>query len=215
MTDQSADANSHTVGRTRWISPHAATRPNSKLTKAETISQPPIINRLPIKFISNESDRFQIRYRIAVNQYSLNEHEYNYWRDLEKIEENTGNLYDAIPSAIEGNMFCADHPDELVLGYFSVSAKKSEFIYIDEYFKGQLWPYQDCLKDTLKRGEDTISFHPFLYDIFIQRGYWFVEDRWDDGGFVIATRDRGCVDCTSRGTKDKPDFWEDRKYIFK
>ncbi len=167
------------------------------------------INRLPVKFISNESERFLIKYRIAVNQYSLNEHEYNYWSDLEKIAENTGNLYDVIPSAIEGNMFCSDHPGEQVVGYFSASAKRSKVIYIDEFFEGQLWPYKDCLKDTLHRGGDPLPFYPELYDIYTQRGYYLVEDRWNGGGFVIVTKDRGCIDCTVQGSVNRPDFWED------
>ncbi len=107
------------------------------------------IEALKVKFISNQTDRLIERYRIEVNQYSLDENEYNYWSDLEKITQQSGNIYDVTPSSVSGNMYCSGDPDRQVLGYFSVSAMKTRTIYIDDYFKGLIDPYQYCLKDSL------------------------------------------------------------------
>jgi hypothetical protein len=83
------------------------------------------ITRLPLHFISNETDRLSVRYSILVNQYSINEDEYTYWEKLQNISEEVGSLYDITPSTIPGNIFCVEDPGEYVLGYFSVSAKTS------------------------------------------------------------------------------------------
>jgi hypothetical protein len=170
------------------------------------------IDHLPVKFISNQSDRLNWRYRIAVNQYSVNEDEYNYWSDLEKISDNTGSLYDIIPSSINGNLFVPGDPDKQVLGYFSVSSKRSKVIYIDEFFKGVFSTYQYCLRDTIK--ETNLVHFLFPYEIYREQGYWFVMDDWmnpvKSKQMVIVTKDRGCVDCTVRGTTEKPDYWEER-----
>ena len=68
------------------------------------------ISRFPVKFISNETDRLNVRYTILVNQYSLNEDEYIYWEKLQNISEEVGGLYDITPSSIPGNIFCIEDP---------------------------------------------------------------------------------------------------------
>jgi hypothetical protein len=164
------------------------------------------IDHQRIKFISNESDRLSERYRIQVNQYSVNEEEYNYWSDLEKITEQSGNFYDIMPSSVSGNIYCPGNPDRQVLGYFSVSSVKSKVLYIDELFKGLVDPYRDCTKDTLRN--DGSPFPPegfFDYDGIL---YWLVElNTTSNPSYLITTLDKGCVDCTTRGTTVKPDFW--------
>jgi hypothetical protein len=167
------------------------------------------IEALKVKFISNQSDRLSDRYRIQVNQYSLDENEFNYWSDLEKITQQSGNFYDIIPASVNGNMYCSGDPDMQVLGYFSVSAKSTKVIYIDEYFKRLVDPYVDCLKDSALR--DTLNpFPPPGLLEYAGTNYWIVEiDPGNPPNYIIHTNDKGCVDCTVRGTKIKPDFWKE------
>jgi hypothetical protein len=168
------------------------------------------IDRMKIRFISNETDRLSSRYRIEVNQYSVTEDEYNYWSDLEKLTEQSGSIYDIIPSSISGNIYCPEDPGRKVLGYFSASAVKSETIYIDEGFKGLVNPYKDCLIDSLFRIE-YIEFPPPQVLEFDGIYWWIVEiDPNTPPLYLIQTGDKGCVDCTARGSKVKPDYWVDR-----
>lgn len=167
------------------------------------------IERLKVKFISNESDRLSERYRIQVNQYSLSEEEYNYWSDLEKITERSGSFYDKIPSAISGNIHCIGNANCQILGYFSVSAKKSKVLYIDEFFRGLADPYRHCVKDTL-RNDGGSPFPPAGIFDFDGIYYWIIEyNTTSHPQYLITTEDRGCVDCTVRGTTEQPDFWTD------
>ena len=174
------------------------------------------IDRLPVKFINTVSDRLRVRYRIAVDQYSINEDEYNYWSKLKKIADASGGLYDFIPASLQGNMFCTSSPELPVLGYFSVSALRSKYIYIDEFFRGQYYPYGNCIKDTIYK--DLLDTSPFPVEAALEGGAWMVEDRWDSSwlhagfteNFVIFTKDRYCVDCTLLGTTLRPDYWEDK-----
>jgi hypothetical protein len=167
------------------------------------------VEALKVKFISNQSDRLSARYRIEVNQYSLNENEFNYWNDLEKITQQSGNFYDITPSSVSGNMYCSGDPDRQVLGYFSVSAKKSKTIYIDAYFKGLINPYSECLLDSVLRAPDTPFPPPGLLE-YAGFNYWIVEiDTSIPPDYIIMTYNLGCLDCTVRGTKVKPDFWKE------
>lgn len=84
------------------------------------LSQKTGIDRHPVIYISNLTDRLKTKYSILVNQYSLNEDEYNYWKKLKNITVSVGGLHDIIPSLIPSNIVCIENPGEKVLGYFSV-----------------------------------------------------------------------------------------------
>jgi len=179
------------------------------------------INRYPLIFISNQTDRLNIEYSVLVNQYSMNEDEYLYWEKLQNISEQVGGLYDLIPSSVPSNISCIDDPNEKVLGYFSVSARSSKRIFIKDRFSGLIDLYTNCIGDTIFNGD-------FIPDLNISS--WIIEEgsihptAWiiGPGGllqqiflspipYVIITYDHVCADCTVRGTKIEPDFWKDNK----
>jgi hypothetical protein len=159
------------------------------------------INRHPILYVSNETDRLSIRYSIFVNQYSLSNNEFSYWDGISKITEDIGGLYDIIPSTINGNLFCIEDPDEQVLGYFSVSARTSKRIYIDEFFSGlENIYYPECLCIDLSKDPAPSSGQNEWWWIIEYYGLWVTFYEW-------------CADCTARGgTTTRPDWWEDFDY---
>jgi hypothetical protein len=160
------------------------------------------ISRFPLKFISNETDRLSVRYSILVNQYSLNEDEYIYWEKLQSISEEVGSLYDITPSSIPGNIFCIEDPAEQVLGYFSVSAKTSKRIYIDDNFRGLVNYYTTCPYDTIY-GTGTIPN--------LNSTVWVIEENRNAmPPYRILTEMKYCADCTTRGTTTMPAFWEEK-----
>ena len=196
---------SETVNKICW-----ATKKSEEInTKAVTGLSENRINGQKIKFIPPESNRLIVRYRILVNQYSLDEKEYTYWNNLEKLTQQSGNIYDLTPSAVSGNMFCANNPDQPVLGYFSVSSKSSKSIYIDDYFKGLDDPYRNCLRDSILP-VIGLSFPP---PGFIENegfNYWIVDMSIKSPPlYIIVTDNKGCIDCTLYGSTTKPDFWRE------
>src|SRR5664279_3888002 len=107
------------------------------------------ITRLPINYITNVTDRLRTKYSILVNQYSINEDEYNYWEKIQNVSVQVGGLYDVIPASIPSNIQCIENPEEKVLGYFSVSAKSSKRIFIQDNFEGIIDNYKNCVTDTI------------------------------------------------------------------
>ncbi len=157
------------------------------------------INRYPINFISNQTDRLNVRYSILVNQYSLNEDEFSYWEKLQNITQQVGSLYDITPASVPGNIFCIEDPAEKVLGYFSVSAKASKRIFIDEFFAGLVNLYTECPSDTIY-GPAPIPG--------LNVSAWIIEDQpYAMPPYKVITKTRGCADCSVRGSTIKPDFW--------
>jgi hypothetical protein len=164
-----------------------------------------IVSRYPLIFISNETDRLEDKYSILVNQYSINEVEYEYWDKMQRISEQTGNLYDIIPSSIQGNIYCVDDPTKIVLGYFSVSAKTSKRIFIEDLFSGLVNLYRDCPMATIPGGQPIPNLGTYVWVI--------IDGSMEMPPYKVITDKKGCADCTVRGTKVKPAYWDDDKLL--
>jgi hypothetical protein len=159
------------------------------------------VSKYPILFISNKTDRLKERYSILVNQYSLNESEYDFWEKVQNISENVGSLYDITPTAISGNIRCTTNPGETVYGYFSVSAVTQKRLFIQDRFHRLPNFYSYCATDTL-RGK--------LPETGLNTEFWVIEDYEDEiPPFWIISTFRECADCTTRGTRVVPSFWND------
>ena len=178
--------------------------------KSTSILSEDRLNRYPILFISNLTDRLSLRYSVLINQYSISEEEFTYWEMLQSISQDVGGLYEIIPFSIPSNIFCVEDPGEQVLGYFSVSARTSKRIYIDERFEGLVNPYFMCQIDTsmYKYKEKIHGLNETQWIIYEFHGIGPL-GRWED--IIITTFHRWCVDCSVRGTTTRPEFWEDFK----
>jgi hypothetical protein len=161
------------------------------------------ITGFPITYISNITDRLKIKYSISVNQYSLSEEEYEYWKKLKNLTVSVGGLHDVIPSSIPSNIKCVERPDEKVLGYFSVSACSSKRVFIKDEFAGIVDQYPDCIADTIYGEDDS----PYL-----NVSAWTLIDHPRGVGprERVLTYRKECADCTTRGTNIKPDYWIDK-----
>lgn len=162
------------------------------------------INRYPINFISNVTDRLKTSYSILVNQYSMNENEYNYWEKIQSILVQVGGLYDIIPASIPSNIRCIENPQEKVLGYFSVSAKSSKRIFINDNFAGIIDRYANCITDTVYT-DNFPELNITEWILFAHRC------SIPCASFYEITTRRECADCTGRGTNIEPGFWKENK----
>jgi hypothetical protein len=95
------------------------------------------------------------------------------------MSQDVGGLYDITPSAIPGNMFCVEDPGEQMLGYFSVSAKTSKRIYIDEIIRGLVNPYKECPADTFAINEPIPGLNVYRWIIYESRSQGYVVTTYD------------------------------------
>lgn len=162
------------------------------------------ITRLPINYITNVTDRLRTKYSILVNQYSINEDEYNYWEKIQNVSVQVGGLYDVIPASIPSNIQCIENPEEKVLGYFSVSAKSSKRIFIQDNFEGIIDNYKNCVTDTILTDKPA-GLNQTVWILMYNLCAFPCSPT-----FEITTH-KECTDCTLRGTTTKPLFWSDDK----
>jgi hypothetical protein len=162
------------------------------------------IDKLPVNYITNATDRLKTRYSILVNQYSLNEDEYNYWTKIQNVAVQVGGLYDYIPSSIPSNITCIENPGEKVLGFFSVSAKSSKRIFISDNFEGIINQYANCVTDTIYT-DNPVGLNETIWILIYHKCSIPCSSTFE------TTTNKVCADCTTRGSNIKPDFWTDNK----
>jgi hypothetical protein len=74
--------------------------------------------------------RFHVRYHLTVEQLSVSEVEYEFWKLIKVQQESAGDLFQPNAIKVKGNMKCITRPEREVLGFFSVSAIKRQSIII-------------------------------------------------------------------------------------
>jgi hypothetical protein len=180
---------------------YVSDRSDQVLIKNTSIYNQARVSKYPVVFIRNNTNKLLHKYSILVSQYSLNESEFDFWDKVENISENVGGLYDVTPMAISGNIRCTTTPDEIVYGYFSVSAVTQKRLFVKDIFLGQPLFYTYCATDSVSgslpsEGQNTT--------------YWVIIDNQDEiPPWWIITEFRECADCTTEGTKTKPPYWDD------
>jgi hypothetical protein len=79
-------------------------------------------NRIQNRFVLFSPFYVRGKQYVEVSQYSLSREAYQFWRRLDEQQTRTGSIFDPQPAPIEGNVYNAEDPAELALGYFAASA---------------------------------------------------------------------------------------------
>jgi hypothetical protein len=150
--------------------------------------------RIPLNYVSDQSERLRIKYSLQVKQYTLSEDAFNYFEQNRLAIEEADGLYTRQPRQPITNIQNLDNEEERVLGYFWVSTQATKRIFVPELeeldVSAQECPYWEFI--PLEDGEGP--FPVYIYADPVK-------------GRIVSLRD--CFDCTRRGgTNVKPDYWE-------
>ena len=189
------------------------TKPSEKLLIHNTKNLTnDVVKKLPIHYVSNETNRLRTKYSILVKQYALYRETYNYLENVLSTNNASGSLFDPIPSSIKGNIKNINDPEEPVLGFFQASgvSKKRLFINYDELPPGMYIPPEyDC--QTLEIETDSASMNDTA-NYYIKQNYIEIDRYFDylqHAVIIKLVNSWSCVDCSVTGNPKKPDFWED------
>lgn len=167
-----------------------------------------VVNKIPIAVVASTSEKLETRYSILLRQYALTGPAYEFWLNLKKNTEQLGSIFDASPSAIDGNIHSVSTPAVPVLGYISVGSVQTKRIFIDNAQLPQTWirtyPF-GCEIDSVKFPANPLDvdevkiflINPPIVNVPLtklgNRGYFYTTVQ--------------CGDCTIRGTTRQPAFW--------
>ncbi len=164
------------------------------------------VAKFPLNFITTETDRLTIKYSILINQYSINQDEFEYWEKLQRLTEASGGLYDVVPMSVGSNIHCLNNPEEKVLGFFSVSSVTVKRLFIRNTLTGFPDFYAGCPVDTvnIRTPIEGLNQSVFILDRFSAEPPSTAE-------YFVLTDKKACVDCTVSGTSKRPQFWDEAK----
>ena len=154
------------------------------------------------------TSRCQELYCISVTAYGISADRYAYIHHMNEVSNIQGDLFSPNPSAMRGNLRCEQDSTELVLGYVGVcqTTMTRAFFEGTRYYTGRV--------------DNSVRFFPNLsepleaesnekgYDYFYRldnRPLYLVAD--ENGDEKMQWAPRRCVDCTVKGTKNKPSYW--------
>jgi len=161
-----------------------------------------------IQRIPNLSEKLGLRYSILVRQRVLDREAYSFWEIMKKNSDDLSGIFSPLPSILRSNIANVKDPSESVIGYISMGSSTEQRFYISNTeirpWRIFIPEYEDC---TYSR--DTIP--PRLYQGTFGGGGYVPVEAITQGLTVLGytgglTR---CTDCTLRGTKEKPEYWED------
>lgn len=82
-----------------------------------------LIMRVPYKSTS--------KYYLEVQQQAISKGAYQFWKSVKGLVNNTGGLFDAAPSSVQGNLHAVNDPSALVYGYFGATGISEQYINVD------------------------------------------------------------------------------------
>lgn len=179
-----------------------------EIASSANLSEDKIIDN-EIAFIDNKSYRLINRYSMLIKQYALSKEAFDFFRDIEKQNINTGSLFDPIPSVIYSNVSNITNPQHIALGYFIVAGVSKKRIIIDRLeLPTNVWfpKKENC--------EITCRDSAFIINDLTSNGWFHIEyisgscSSSIPGWYHWFTRARTCVDCSMLGPTKKPDYWD-------
>jgi len=165
----------------------------------------PLIQDMPLHYVSTETKELSIRYSVLVKQLTLTKGAFNYFNNLQKQVNEKGSLYENQPFQIRGNITNINNSDEPVLGYFIVAGVAEKRMYVDKPTGVHFHYKKTCGLVT----EDLMNM------LYLMRNEWPVYltiayNEEGEGGATALPNRQSRVDCREAdGYINKPAFWED------
>jgi hypothetical protein len=178
------------------------TVPSSSITLGSTEKLTSDVVFLPVQYIEPHSEKLSILYSINLRQYAISHDEYLFLQKMKKNTEQLGTIFDPQPSEISGNIHCLTDPNETVVGFVEVSQEQVQRIFISNNTVPD-WNYDPgCFFTQIDNIPDSIE----QYGIGLMPT---TASKLDPLGGILAfyASTPPCVDCTTRGIHQKPDFW--------
>jgi hypothetical protein len=157
--------------------------------------------RVPLNFVSNETDRLSVTYSLYVQQQSLSLEAFDYWQRMNDQSAGSGGVYEKQPASVEGNIYNVNHPDDVVLGCFYASQVREQRIFVknnnlfDFTIPRVSCEYEPTSSLWARYGDQNIHFPVYIYVPGpFQPTFWGPEE---------------CFDCRLQGGDTiRPLIWE-------
>lgn len=161
-----------------------------------------------IQRIPNLSEKLGLRYSILVRQRVVDREAYSFWEIMKKNSDDLSGIFSPLPSILKSNVANVRDPSESVIGFISMGSSTEKRFYISN---SEIRPWRIFIPDYADCTYSRDTIPPHLYRGTFGGGGIVPVEAITQGLTVFGytgnlTR---CTDCTLRGTKEKPEYWED------
>lgn len=174
------------------------------------------LREFPIVLIKEDEPDLIGRYSLTVKPFRISSAAYQYYKDLQEINE-SGSFFDRQKGLLIGNIMNANDPVDAVLGYFEVASVSQGF----EIFEGRQWVDEGFRSAQILREcintIDTIPTIEILNGDYNFRNTLITTFEPSFGNIVVEGVEyppmlflapEECSDCRLYGTLEKPAFWD-------
>lgn len=112
-------------------------------------------------------------YYIEIQQRSISQSAFDYWRTVDQLSASNGSLFDNAPAAIRGNLKCVTDPEEPVYGFFEVSDVHENGFFINRTQSTTKPAVPSC--DPIPQNANPFACEPCRESLFrtkIKPKYW-------------------------------------------
>jgi hypothetical protein len=110
-----------------------------------------------------EAKRFYFKYRIKLEQLSLDEESYEYWRLARAQQDGRTDIFQPNSIKMAGNIECITDPDERVLGIFSASAIAEETFDLPRGLNRKLLKPDTLIRDCREVYQGATNVRPPMW----------------------------------------------------
>ena len=135
------------------------TSPTVMLTNNDALEKPEYVNQL-LATLPYESERFYFKYRIKMQQISLDQGAYDYWKLVKTQQESRTDVFQPNVVRITGNITCTSDPEEKVLGLFTANAVTEKVYDIPFSLKKKLLDPDTIINDCRAQWKGSTNEKP-------------------------------------------------------
>ena len=165
--------------------------------------------------LPSSSAKVKSGYSVLIKQNVLTKEAFEFWEILKKNTEQVGNVFDAQPSQLRGNIHSVTDNSEIVIGFVSAGTVTQKRLMLPYFQLPKEWKAPpvdetECRETSVNFAFGTSDYQNFILNPdksnFIPVGYFYV-DRMGIVGITANSR-FSCVDCRLQGgTNIKPLYW--------
>lgn len=182
---------------------------NIILSSTNSLTENKLSNFL-VRFIETGNPKISHRYSILVKQYAIGSEAYTFYQTIKDLSVSESLFSQSQPGFIDGNIYAVNNPEEMVIGFFSISdvATKRIFFNFSDFYQDPRFQTTfsgDCLpiRPTIKFLGNYINSDNFKF--------WRVSapppGNYPFPPSMYELVPAGCVDCTVYGSNKVPEFW--------
>ncbi|UCS91934.1 DUF4249 domain-containing protein [Echinicola marina] len=168
------------------------------------------IHRKEIQQIPYGSEKLGRRYSIVIRQRAISKEAYDFFEILRKNSDDIGGVFSPLPSILGSNIHHVSNKERKAIGFITIGTSIEKRIYIGRHeilnwqVNNPFYTGCEFSTDTVAVIDASASFNN-NYRVPVSP---ITADNDPSRIVAYVGASTKCTDCTLRGQKEKPDFWE-------